>query len=96
MSEHDRRLSDACSKGDVARVRSCLGRGADVNWRHGWGMTPLMQAVCNNFPQVVSELLIHQGLDITVDSKMATQLCTGRHVIPVVLPVWQCWVLTVV
>ncbi len=61
-------LRQAANDGDLARVKRCLARGADVNGgedMRGYfrpevhGGTPLAFAVCNNHTEVVRYLLAH-------------------------------------
>ena len=69
------RLLRACGFGDVAKVRTYLAKGADVNLIDGYmGGTPLMVAMYHNQLEVVTALLSFQNLDMAaVDGN------TGLH-----------------
>jgi ankyrin repeat protein len=62
------RLLSASMAGDVTTVQSCLARGVNINTRYDYGFTPLLAAMYNNHPQVVTILLTCHDLDITAVS----------------------------
>ena len=56
-------LWEACSEGDLERVRQLIQEGQDVNRGYRYGITPLMYAANNGHDQVVQEL-IRAGADV--------------------------------
>jgi len=66
MADNNERLLAACIAGDVTTVRSCLSAGADVNTRDDDDDTPLYLAIGCNHPQVVTELVSRQDIDLAV------------------------------
>ena len=66
MADDNERLLAACIAGDVTTVRSCLSAGADVNTRDDDDDTPLYLAIGCNHPQVVTELVSRQDIDLAV------------------------------
>ena len=55
-------------EGDVGRVQSLIGEGADVNFRGRAGYTPLYLAVLNGHKDI-AEFLILQGADPNIVSR---------------------------
>ncbi len=55
-------LLAAARKGDLAAVKALVGKGADVNTRTHYGVTPLFYAAANGHLEVV-RLLIDKGAD---------------------------------
>ena len=67
MADNNERLLAACEAGDLTTVRSCLSASVDVNTKDGYGgSTPLHLALLYKHPQVVTELLYRQDIDLAV------------------------------
>lgn len=60
-------LLDAAKNGCVECVRTLLDKGADVNWKDKYGMSPLLAAVYQRRAEIV-HLLLDGGADINVTS----------------------------
>ena len=56
-------LMQAAIEGDVSRVKSLLGDGADINARDEYELTPIMHALTKNQTEV-AELLVTRGADV--------------------------------
>ena len=63
MSDKGRELCEACYDADDVEVRRLIEEGADVNWRHEGGWSPLIVAANNGLVDVV-RLLLDKGADI--------------------------------
>jgi ankyrin repeat protein len=59
-------LLAATRKGDLAQVKSLLGRGADVNAKSPYGSTPLFFA-CDRGHMEVIKLLLDRGADLNTE-----------------------------
>ena len=71
MADNNERLLAACKAGDLTTVRSCLSASVDVNTKDGYGgSTPLHLALLYKHPQVVTELLYRQDIDLAVVNSM--------------------------
>jgi ankyrin repeat protein len=57
------RLHEAAKNGNLAELIRQLNEGADVNSRESHDVTPLLTAVCNNHPSVVS-CLLERGAEV--------------------------------
>lgn len=57
------RLLEQCKSGDTQTIADLINKGADVNARNEYGLTPLIIACDNNNPEAVSLLLEH-GADV--------------------------------
>ena len=60
------KLTDACRRGDVATVQTCLAKGVNVNSKNVFRDTPLITAVYRNQREIVEILLVRDDLDIAV------------------------------
>jgi len=56
-------LCDAAMGNDIQKVSELVSKGADVNAKSRYGLTPLQCAVWNNHIQLV-KLLIEKGADV--------------------------------
>ena len=67
-SEKGQALHDAASNGDVAKVKTLLAQGADVNYQNQYGRTALMKTALKGHVAVV-KLLLAQGADVNLKNK---------------------------
>jgi ankyrin repeat protein len=65
-------LLESAKRGDLARVRELIGKGADVNCRGEYGYTPLLTAVRYNRLEV-AENMIAKGAKINIDTDVDWQ-----------------------
>ena len=62
-------VADAAMRGDVERVRTLLGEGADVNGAQGDGMTALHWAAERGDP-ALAELVLEAGADVAATTRL--------------------------
>ncbi len=65
-------LLESAKRGDLARVRELIGKGADVNCRGEYGYTPLLMAVRYDRLEI-AETMIAKGAEINVDTDLDWQ-----------------------
>lgn len=56
-------LCDAAMGNNIQEVNALIAKGADVNAKSHYGLTPLEGAVWNNYPELV-KILIAKGADV--------------------------------
>lgn len=62
-------ILDAASKGDIARMKRCLDKGANVNAKDNLGNTPLICAIeTSNAPEACDFLIKHHA-DVNLQNK---------------------------
>ena len=66
MSSFSLQLWNASAIGNVSVVKSCILSGDNVNFCYKDGRTPLLAACLHNHPQVVSELMAIEDVDLVV------------------------------